>query len=260
MTNKEYRAADAISRSELIRIAKSPLHFKYAKEHPQEDTPSLLFGRALHKYVLEPDTFEDEFAVCPLLDRRTKQGREDYAAFLELSAGKDVITQADYITILEMCDVARKNELVMQLLNGAHEESWFWTDPDTGEKCKCRTDCITTYGGEKVIVDYKTTESCAGYDFERSAKKYGYDVQAGMYTEGLFANTFEEHGFKFIVQEKKAPYAIRIYTCSPEYIQQGVDRFKELLGIYHDCRLTDNWYGYEGPDNADTVLYGEWED
>lgn len=257
MTNKEYRDHEGISKSQLFKIAKSPLHFKYELEHPQEDTPALVFGRAAHKFILEQEDFFNEFAICPNVDRRTKQGKEMYAEFEEYSAGKDVITQADFEIIQEMNAAIDSVTLARQLLTGEHEQSFFWTDEITGEKCKCRPDCLTEFEGRKYVVDYKTTDSCDDGHFERSCRRYGYKLQSGMYTEGMFQNTFDEYGFVFVAQEKKAPYAVRVYFCTPEYIMQGVDQFRELIGIYHSCKETGNWYGYEGPLNVHTELLEE---
>lgn len=75
MTNKEYRQDPGISRSDLFEMRKSPLHFQYQMTHPKEDTPALLFGRSLHKMILEPGDFESEFAVCPTVNRRTKAAK-----------------------------------------------------------------------------------------------------------------------------------------------------------------------------------------
>lgn len=83
--NKEYRTREGVSSTDLKHLMRSPAHFKYWKEHPQEDTPALLFGRASHKYMLEKDDFFNEFAVVPNIDRRTKAGKEEYAKFLEES-------------------------------------------------------------------------------------------------------------------------------------------------------------------------------
>lgn len=257
MTNKEYRKHEGISKSQLFKIAKSPFHFKHAVENPQQDTKSLLFGRAAHKYILEKDNFFQEFAIAPEVDRRTKAGKEEYAQFIADSEGKDVISRDEFEVILQMADAIKNNPEASSLLNGEYEQSFFWTDAATGEVCKCRPDCITEHEGMKYIVDYKTTDSCEDGHFERSCRKYGYKLQAGMYTEGLFQNTFEQYGFAFVAQEKAAPYAVRIYICTPEYIAQGYDQFRELIGIYHDCKETGNWYGYEGPMNVVTELLEE---
>ncbi|PNX51333.1 MAG: hypothetical protein BV456_03535 [Thermoplasmata archaeon M8B2D] len=243
MTNKEYREHEGISKSSLWEINKSPLHFKYKMDNPREDTQALLFGRAIHKYILESDTFFNEFAICPQIDRRSKSGKEEYDNFIQLSNGKDIITQSDFDIILEMKKSIDSLTDVVELLKGDYEQSYFWTDQITGEKCKCRPDVINHKN--KLIVDLKTTDSCEDNHFEWSCKKYGYKLQAGMYCEGIFQNTFDEYGFKFIAIEKKQPYAVRIYNCTPEYINQGYDKFRELLGIYHECKIKNEWKGYD---------------
>ena len=134
MTNKEYRQDPGISRSDLFEMRKSPLHFQYQMTHPKEDTPALLFGRALHKMILEPGDFESEFAVCPTVNRRTKAGQEQYAAFMAENEGKDIVSQDDYEVMCEMAEVINKHQLANKLLTGEHEQSFFWTDPDTGER------------------------------------------------------------------------------------------------------------------------------
>lgn len=261
MTQNEYRSNPAISRSELNVLRElTPLHFKYAMEHKDEtESLALLEGRAAHKEILEPDTFVDEFTVAPQCDRRTKEGKEIYARFLTESEGKDVLTTDSYQKIKDMGNAIRQNEQAMTFLNGVHEQSFFWTDQKTGEACKVRPDCITEVDGKKYIVDYKTTESCADGAFERSVRKYGYKFQAGMYREGIFQNTFEDYGFVFVAQEKKAPYAVRVYICNEDFINEGFEQFRQTLDLYHWCKTNDKWYGYEGADNIISELIGEGE-
>lgn len=259
MSQKAYREAEGISRSELFTISKTPLHFKYEQDNPKEDTKSLSFGRAAHKYILEKDDFFNDFAIEPVVDRRTKAGREEFYAFEESLGEKESISMEDYQKILQMYDAIQSNPVAVALLTGEHEKDFFWVDDLTGEKCKCRPDCLSQYEGKKYIVDYKTTDSCEDGHFERSCRKYGYKFQAGMYTEGVFQNTFEQYGFVFVAQEKTAPYAVRVYFCTPEFVAQGYDQFRQLIGIYHQCKTSGNWYGYEGPENLVTELLEEAE-
>ena len=260
MTNKEYRENEAVSRSDLaVLLKETPLHFKYRKDHPKEDTSALAFGRAAHKYILEKELFSLEFAVAPLCDRRTKAGKEQYEAFLTECAGKEVITAADYEIIKEMAQAVDEDPFARAFLTGECEQSFFWTDKETGEKCKVRPDCITTYEGKKYIVDYKTTDSCADGAFERSVRNYGYKFQTGMYREGVFQNTFEEYGFAFVAQEKKAPYACRVYVCNDDFLIEGFEQFKKAINLYHWCKVNDCWYGYEGSENLVSELVGEGE-
>lgn len=260
MTNKEYREHIGWSSTQLKTLKKStPLHFKYFEEHPISDNPAFLFGRASHKYILEKEDFFNEVAVAPVCDRRTKEGKEIYQAFIEESEGKDVISAADMEQIEEMAAAIDAYPLARQLLTGRCEESFFWTDSETGEPCKCRPDCITEFEGKPYLVDYKTTDSCADGHFERTCKKYNYKLQAGMYCEGLFNNEFEDYGFAFVAQEKTAPYAVRVYICDPEFIKEGQEEFHQMLSILHECNKTGNWYGYEGAFNTYEQLYAEGE-
>lgn len=246
ITNKEYRAREGISKSSLEIIKKSPLHFKYAEEHPKEDTPSLLFGRAAHKYILEKENFETEFVVAPNIDRRTGEGKMEWVEFMESVGDREIIERDKMEQIIEMDKAIDAFPLARQLLTGVHESSYFWTDATTGEICKCRPDCLTEYEGKPYITDYKTCDSCQDGLFERNVRKFGYKLQSGMYCEGLLNCELEEYGFAFIAQEKKAPYAVRVYICDKEFIREGYDEFRTLMGIYHDCKTTGNWYGYEG--------------
>ena len=81
MTNAEYHATSAVSKSDLDLIAKSPAHYTEAKNAPKEQTASMLLGSVAHKLVLEQDKFEEDFAIAPDVDRRTKAGREQWAEF-----------------------------------------------------------------------------------------------------------------------------------------------------------------------------------
>lgn len=259
MTNKEYREHAAVSRSELsVLLKNTPLHFKYAIDHPEEkDSKSLAFGRAAHKYILEKELFSLEFAVAPNVDRRTKAGKEEYEAFLTESAGKEVITADEYETIKAMSNAIDEDPFARRFLTGLCEQSYFWTDKETGEECKVRPDCITDYEGKKYIVDYKTTDSCADGHFERSVRQYGYKFQSGMYREGVFQNTFEDYGFVFVAQEKKPPFACRVYVCNEDFLIEGYEQFRKAISLYHWCKTNECWYGYEGSETLVSELVGE---
>ena len=255
MTNKEYRDHEGISRSELnILRTKTPMHLKYAKEHPSEQTPALLEGKAAHKLILEPETFTEEFIIAPKCDRRTSEGKKIYEQFLEECEGKEVITEEIMEKITAMADAIKQNKVAMMFLKGEHERSFFWTDYLTQEPCKVRPDVLAEVEGKKYIVDYKTTTSCADGEFERSVRKYGYKFQSGMYREGVFQCTLDDYGFAFVAQEKTPPYASRVYICSDDFVNEGTDQFRQTIDQYHWCVENDDWYGY-----TDSMLVGEEE-
>lgn len=251
MTDKQYNEIPAVRRSALWEIRKSPMHYKYAIENPEEPTEALRFGIAAHKFILEPETFFDEFATVPKIDRRTKAGKEEWAELL--ASGKEFVTESDMNTIRAMDAAIMAHPTANALLKtGRHEVAFQWVEGTTNEPCKCRADCLTEYNGDKYIVDYKTTTSCEDGVFERACRAYGYKLQAAMYVDGVFNQTFEEYGFAFVAQEKKPPYAVRVYFCDPGFIEEGLELFKDLIGRYHKCRLSGEWPGYE-----DKEIYGD---
>ena len=246
MTEKEYRQHPAISRSELFKITESPEKFKYYQEHPEEPTPSLIFGQLFHAMVLQPETVWEQFAVMPNVDRRTKAGKEAFAEFEAQAEGKTVVSVDMVEQAVAMCDALSKNEFVKKLFKGEKEKPFFWVDEMTDEECKCRVDCLTEVGENLIIVDLKSTDNAETEAFMRSAIKYGYDVQSAMYSEGVKVNTGREPLFVFIAIEKKPPYALNILQADKLLIRRGYDVFRELIGIYADCKKTGNWYGYLG--------------
>jgi ATP-dependent exoDNAse (exonuclease V) beta subunit len=259
VTNKEYRAHEGISKSSLWEINKSPLHFKYKMDNPQTDTAALLFGRAVHKFVLEEDDFWNEFAVAPICDRRTKDGKETWTNFELKSVGKDLVKAEDFGIIKDMKVELLKNEMVVNLLTGKKEVSLFGVDELTGEKIKARPDILTEIGDQLIIVDYKSCDSAETDAFMRSALKYGYHLQDALYSEVVKQNYGKEPIFIFIAQEKTEPYAVNILQTDQYFRQYGNDVFRELIGIFHECKTTGNWYGYETSFNqVNNLSLPEW--
>lgn len=253
MTEKEYNQTDGIRRSDLWLIHDSPEKFRWAMDNPDdgEPSPALVFGQAAHKMLLEPFGFFEEFALKPEgIDRRTTEGKAEWAKFLKESEGKAVLSMDDYVTIRDMTARAAGNPMAAKLLNGRHEVPFFWTDPDTGIGCKVKLDCLTYLDGMEtpVVVDYKTTKSAMTRDFQRDVYQFGYHLQAAMYTEGVMRvlGLAERPLFAFIVQEKAPGYAINIITVPEDVMNYGIDTMRTLLGIYAECEKTGNWWGYTG--------------
>lgn len=255
MTEKEYRENPSVSRSELWMMHESPEKFLYARENPEEPTPALLFGQMVHMMVLQSaDDFIQTYAIAPDVDRRTKEGKETWTKFQIISEGKTVISIDDYNAASEMKDALAQNDFAKRLLAGEHEVPFFWTDVMTGIYCKCRCDCLTEIGDELYIIDYKSTSDASNEQFSRDAFKYGYAFQAAMYSEGVKSVTGRTPKFVFIVQEKKTPYSINIFEVDDAVISYGHDQFRQFIGMYSDCILTGNFYGYLGRENVVNTL------
>lgn len=254
MHQKDYNEHEGIRRSDLWNMNRCPLYFWFQQETKSEPSPSMVFGIAAHKMILEPDTFFEEYAIAPNVDRRTKAGKEKWQEFMDTSSDKEVISQADFDKIQAMAKAIQNDELACLFLTGDHETEWYWQDPLTKEKVKAKCDNIAIINNKKYIVDYKTTSSCQDGYFESTINKYGYQFQAGFYTAGLEQITNTTYGFAFVAQETTAPYACRVYVCSNKFIVQGQAKYHELLNLYHTCKINNDWYGYHGATNTPTLL------
>lgn len=246
MNDREYSEMPGIRRSDLWWMKRTPAHFQWHTTH-KEESDALAFGSAAHMAVLEPELFAIEYAVIPQVDRRTKAGKEQIEQFKSENPNKTWIAHDDWETIMCMKAELMLNDDIRQILTAEKrvEVPFFWKDEETGEDCKCKADIITEIDGVPYIIDYKTTTSCEDGAFERSCRKYGYRFQAGFYAEGIDMLTMEEHRFAFIAQEKTAPYMARLFICDEGFVNAGKREFHELLRKYHQCKVNDEWKGYE---------------
>lgn len=250
MTEQEYNQAEGVRRSDLWKMEDSAEKFKYFSEHPPEQTPAMAFGSACHKAILEPDDFGNEFAVAPVADRRTKEGKEVWAAFNEKNAGKTIISADDVAVIEEMETALIRCPLAKKLLygKGENETPFFWTDRETGEKCKVKLDRLVKFNRRWYVVDYKTAACAETNKFNSEIWRLGYFMQAAMYCEGVKTakKMRKMPGFLFVVQEKKPPYSVNVVEVSEEVMAAGNAKFHQLLEKYHACKVIDQWPGFVG--------------
>ena len=238
-------------------MTKSPAHFRYWKDNPQEDTASLLFGRAVHKYVLEKEDFFNEFAVAPFVDRRTKEGKAQWLLFQDQSEGKDIITQEDFEKIQAMYDALYATPFVAKLLSGEKELSFFTEDDRTGLVVKCRPDCITDFDEVSLLIDYKSCSDASNDGFMKDAIKLMYDMQLAYYKDNVDKNRGREHIVIFIAQEKNPPYLVNILEANEYFIRSGRDMYRTYLDMYAECLENDDWYGYT-KDGVNTLGLPNW--
>jgi exodeoxyribonuclease VIII len=92
MTNAEYHSLPSISKSGLDLIHRAPALYRYRRANPTPQTPAMRWGTLVHTAILEPETMADTYVTAPAVDRRTKEGKAAYEAFLAEWGSKEVIT------------------------------------------------------------------------------------------------------------------------------------------------------------------------
>lgn len=252
-SNAEYHASkEYVSKSMLAKMAICPKYFKWCLENEEKDTEALVIGSAFHKLVLEPQEFGKEFVVMPQIDRRTKAGKETYEEFLKTAQGRGVITQEQYAIINEMSNEILCNELATILTDGTVETSMYGTDEVTGELIKTRPDCYRMVDGKLIISDLKSCRSALTEDFTRDCFKFGYDLQAYMYcynASRVLNIPIEDIEFYFVAVGKTPPYLINILKVTDEMFERGEVLYRKYMGMYHEAKTTNNWWGLNGKRN-----------
>jgi exodeoxyribonuclease VIII len=248
LTNEEYHAAPGISKSQLDAIAdKSALHFwaEYLDpERVRKETEALDAGQAIHTAILEPDMLLDRVACEPECDRRTKIGKEIAAAFELENAGKLILKNEVYLSVLAIRDAAHRHPVASGLLTrGKAEQSYFAHDPETGELIKCRADYIHDDGS--MIVDVKSAVDASPWAFGKAAANFRYDLQAAWYPDVVSLVTGERpQHFVWVAFEKSHPYAIGVYYATSEMIERArITARRDMMKIIHHKR-TDTWPDY----------------
>jgi exodeoxyribonuclease VIII len=250
MENADYHRHWAVSKSGLDQIAKSPLHYWARYLDPDrvwpEPTPAMRLGTALHTHVLELSKWDEQIAVAPSdINRRTKEGREQWAAFEAAAKRKTVITADDAAQVMAMGRAVLRHPAAAMLLGmeGKAETTHMWTDASTGLECKCRPDWLTDDGS--IVVDLKTTKDASPRGFKQSVANYRYHVQAAWYLHGLEQATGKRPDqFIFICVESTAPYAVAVYAADEEMIERGHDQAMRDLAKLAVCRAADHWPSY----------------
>ncbi|KKK91128.1 hypothetical protein LCGC14_2716080, partial [marine sediment metagenome] len=69
----EYHDWDAASNGRLNYFMRSPAHMKSYLENAQAETPAMVFGRAAHMAILEPDVFGSTYDAVSQCVAETKQ-------------------------------------------------------------------------------------------------------------------------------------------------------------------------------------------
>jgi len=256
-SNAAYHGNAAISHSKLETFRRRPaLYYKrYITREitPEEPGAAFRLGSAVHCSVLEPEEMPTRYAIRPEgIDRRTKDGKEKFAAFEADNAGKTIIDTDEAAQVIAMTDAVRQHPLADELFaHGKPELTW----RTAGEMpLQCRTDWFNADGcslsqGRAYIVDLKTVESLNGEDFasfDRAVFKYGYHRQAGFYlplvTELLGRPVFD---FFFVAVEKVQPFGVAVYRISDAAASLGQDETLDDLRRLKRCIDSNEWPNIE---------------
>lgn len=249
LSPEDYRKFAAVSRSDLLLIERSPAYYQFCKNHPEKVTDALRLGTAVHARILTPETFRSNYFVAPMIPpRTTKAGKDAWLNIQYEANGREILTADEAEIIVGIAASVQADRLASALMsNGKAETSIVWTDEITGEDCKARPDYIReTPDGVVIVTDLKTTRDASTEGFTKEAFNLGYPLQAFMYSEAVRIAYGKPVKFYFVAVEKEPPFAVNVFAADEIFVRYGEERFRELVGIYHECKTSGNWYGYKG--------------
>ena len=253
LSNEDYHTSAGISKSGISLILKCPELFY--KRQKTKQTPAMLLGSATHTAILEPEKFSQEYIIFPKIDKRSKQGKEDWSRWQAENQGKSALDQDDYDRIQAMRDSVMAHPIAGEIFDypGQAETSIYVEHEYTGGLCKVRPDKIQ----EDILVDLKTTMDASPDGFSKSCFNFDYHIQAGMYLKVCNQAGLNVKTFLFVTVENKEPYSVAVYTASRDMIEFGEQRFHEGMAVYHDCRTSMTWPGYNS-DRIETIDLPAW--
>jgi len=238
---EDYCRIDAVHKSALTEIERSPAHYKWACENPKAPTPAMVIGSAFHTLVLEPDLFASQYYCAQETIRRgTKKWDE-----LEAEAcGRIILKPDEHEELHVMGKQIKAHPMASECLLACDERetSAFWTDTITGELCKGRLDALSQ--ADAIIVDLKTTEDASPFGFEKSILAYKYHWQAAFYCDGMQQITGREHTFVLLAVEKSAPFGVGVYVLGKELLGLGRSQYRAALAKVAECKAKNSWPCY----------------
>lgn len=237
-----------ISRSDIAAALKSPAHFltRYQNLVPQEETPALKFGQAAHLLMLEPQEFRRRFVESPDFgDQRSVKNRELKARFLsDQPPGTLVLTPNEMEQLTGMTEALVKHPIASALFkDGAFERAGYFTDPETGLRCRFKPDCVSKKGS--ALVDYKTCREADAKSASKNIYAYNYDLQLAYYSLGLKQFGIDPEIRAVVFQEKEPPYAVGVYVLDDAFMEIGERKMRLGLGRIKNSIETGDFGGYQ---------------
>jgi hypothetical protein len=242
MPAAEYHAHRAISRGCLTAFRENRRECWQRWFSPnrvrKEANDAMRFGTLVHDCMLEPEMVRSKHVV------------KIEALELPQTFGRDVWSQSDFSRAR---DCAASAMLAVQpLLTSPAKREWaiIWRDEETGLDLRCRPDWLIDAGDSMLCIDLKTCGDASPNGFRQSVKRYGYDIQASHYSNGIRVATGKPVDWYFLAVESEPS---RILECNGQPfgehraalheidVEAGEEEYRKTLHDLAEAIKTDSW-------------------
>lgn len=252
----QYQSWPSINNSSLGPALKSGRHYAAAIEgarHPP--TAQMVLGSLVHSLVLEPDRFEERFAVVPdFSDKLSFSYREpsrsdEYKGLLARWTKKQkgkVIVSAEQFQLAQLCSESIMEEVGYFMWSDAVRDNPDQIELSVVSKCaetklrlKGRLDIVL----DDRIVDLKTTHDAG--NFEMEIDRYGYYRQAAFYQDLLAPHIGNQILPVWLVAvETSPPFAVRAAPLDGAAICVGRAEYMRAVRAIARGLESGTWDGY----------------
>lgn len=257
LTDQQYHAHPAISRSKLADFAKSRRWYEACHvtgTHKPVDTNDKLClktGVSVHSLLLEPEEFERRAIVVPssaLTSNGQRRGNkwEDWKEETTDRVPDAILMMPAELAEVRAIAAAVQREVgnLLEAADAVREVPILWTEDVDGlaVPCRIKPDLLVATVDGIVAVDIKTTRNAAADKFKWSMRDLMYWLQDAHYTAGIEA----EHGqpverFLFAAVQTSPHYPCRVYELDPATREDARRRRYELMRELQACIATGDW-------------------
>jgi len=274
ISNEDYQNGPGESSSTVKHAAKALKIYKSYRdgEIKFKETEATEMGTAIHSIVLEPNKFDDEYAISPPdIKRPTKtqltaknpavktlEQIEFWERFDNENTGKIIISTKMYDCACRVRDSIMVHPEAKDLFqNGEAESSGYYLDQDfahgegTNMLCRYRPD----YRTDNYILDLKSCIDASKDGFNKAIGNLGYHISAAHYLAGDAACKGTDHRqFIFVAAEKIPPYMVAVYLVSEKDLELGFWIRRRALNAIKTARKKKEWPGYNSDVAIETQL------
>lgn len=259
LSNAEYHGSFGYGSTTIKKLGDMPFaKMDYQRRNPSPPSDAMQLGSAVHVMAMEPHKIEEEIAIMPVLNLRTKEGRAAKQYFIAENESKLILTAESFAKAGLMAKSLREHPQIGLYFEEGHAEQsvYQWYNPEDWDQqndyrimCKVRPDWIIP--GHSVIFDLKTTRDAAESEFAKQIVKMGYDFSAAMYLDT--ANRCREFldfcqveaflNFVWICVENEPPYLATSYSMTDATREKGENKYHSTMRKLHQYKMS-SWKGY----------------
>lgn len=240
-----YHHGPELSSTGAKTLLDCPARYVWQRDHGRPDKKEYDEGHLIHELVLGVG---QGIRVIAFEDFRSNDAK---AAVADARREHRVpVKRSQLLMAAKARREVRRHPVAGRLVRGGEAEvSMFWTDEETGVRCRGRIDYVTkTFGGRDLLVDVKTTSEGGAqpWRFSKAVHDYRYHLQAAWYLAGAVATGLvaPDAAYLFVIVEKAAPHPVTVARLDDDALSLGHHLMRRALDTYRECALTDEWPSY----------------